>query len=98
LSKNRYIGKGIAFYNGELRWRFKELKLLSKPAYLVGSGFVDVGRVWDGGIELGEITGDLHAGYGGGLRLGLGPSFLIAFDLGKSSESTQIYIGLGYPF
>ena len=98
LSKNRYIGKGIAFSNSELRWRATDFKLRGKTAYLVASAFFDAGRVWDGNIDAGEMFSDLHAGYGGGLRLGLGPSFLIAFDLGKSSESTQIYIGLGYPF
>ena len=98
LSKNRYIGNAIAFSNSELRWRFKELTLLNKPAYLVGSAFLDAGRVWTEQISLREIASDLHAGYGGGLRLGLGTSFLVAFDLGRSSESTQIYIGLGYPF
>jgi outer membrane protein assembly factor BamA len=98
ISRNRYVGDGIAFSNSELRWRFKELKLLGKPAYLVGSAFLDAGRVWDGAIAAEELFSDLHAGYGGGLRLGLGPSFLVAFDFGKSSESTQIYIGLGYPF
>ena len=98
IVRNRFIGDGIAFSNSELRWRFKELELLGKPAYLVGSVFLDAGRVWDRGIDVGELFSDLHAGYGGGLRLGLGPSFLVAFDVGKSAESTQIYIGLGYPF
>ena len=34
------------------------------------------------------------------LRIGLGPSFVVALDAGRSpqSKSTQIYIGLGYPF
>jgi hypothetical protein len=42
---------------------------------------------------------DLHAGYGGGARLALGPSFVIAVDVGHSSQSTApIYIGLGYMF
>ena len=97
VEKNRYTARGIAFANLELRYRFKELRLLGKPAYLVGSAFADAGRVWRGDLFQGD-PGTTHLSGGGGLRLGLGPSFLVAFDVGKSSESTQIYIGLGYPF
>ena len=97
VEKNRYTARGIAFANLELRYRFKELRLLGKPAYLVGSAFADAGRVWRDDLFQGD-PGTTHLSGGGGLRLGLGPSFLVAFDVGKSSESTQIYIGLGYPF
>jgi outer membrane protein assembly factor BamA len=95
VEKNRYTARGIAFANLEMRYRFKEMRLIGKPAYLVASGFADAGRVWADGES---NAGGLHFSGGGGLRLGLGPSFLVAFDVGKSSESTQIYIGLGYPF
>lgn len=97
VEKNRYTARGIAFANLELRYRFKELRLLGKPAYLVGSAFADAGRVWRGDLFQGDPA-QLHYSGGGGLRLGLGPSFLVAFDVAKSSESIQIYIGLGYPF
>lgn len=98
LPKNRFVGKGIVVSNSELRWRFTEFDLLAKPSYLVLSAFLDAGRVWTESIKLSEALSGLHAGYGGGLRLGLGPSFIVAFDLGRSSEATQLYIGLGYPF
>jgi outer membrane protein assembly factor BamA len=98
LPKNRFIGKGIAILNSDLRWRFREFELRRKPAYLTATAFVDVGRVWTESIKVGELASDLHAGYGAGIRLGLGPSFVVALDVGRSSESTQIYIGLGYPF
>jgi outer membrane protein assembly factor BamA len=98
LPKNRFIGKAIAVSNSELRWRFTEFQVKGKPAHMVLSGFLDAGRVWNNSLVLGEIASNLHAGYGGGLRLGLGPSFVVAFDAGHSSEATQIYIGLGYPF
>ena len=98
LPKNRYVGKGLLVSNSELRLRAAEFDLLGKSLHLVLSGFVDAGRVWSETIRLGEVLAELHAGYGGGLRVGVGPSFVAAFDLGRSSESTQIYIGLGYPF
>jgi hypothetical protein len=55
---------------------------------------VDTGRVW--GRDAFSLSG-LHAGYGGGVRLGMGESFIVAVDGGHSSATTlPIYIGLGY--
>ena len=99
LPKNRYVGKGLVVLNGELRWRAADMRLLRRPAYVVLSGFGDAGRVWSGGIRASEVTQDLHVGYGGGVRLGLGPNFLVALDVGHSAEATApIYLGLGYQF
>jgi outer membrane protein assembly factor BamA len=99
LPKNRYVGKGLVVLNGELRWRAADVRLLRKPAYVVLSGFGDAGRVWSGAIRASEVTQDLHVGYGGGVRLGLGPNFLVALDVGHSAEATApIYLGLGYMF
>jgi outer membrane protein assembly factor BamA len=99
LPKNRYVGKGLLVLNGELRWRAAEMRLLRKPAYVVLSAFGDAGRVWNDGIRAGEIPRDLHVGYGGGIRLGMGPNFVIALDVGHSTEATApIYLGLGYQF
>jgi outer membrane protein assembly factor BamA len=100
LPKNRFVGKGVALLNNELRWRFHEFTLRHKPSYLTASGFVDLGRVWTDAIRPGETASDVHSGFGGGLHLGLGPSFAVALDVGRSpdSKSTQIYVGLGYAF
>jgi len=98
LAKNRFVGKGIVMGNAELRWRFTDFSLRGKPSFLLASGFLDAGRVWNGAIQPAEVFSDLHAGYGGGLRIGLGQSFVVAIDYGKSSESSKLYIGLGYPF
>ena len=99
LAKNRFVGKGLAMMNSEVRWRFKDFRMRGKEAHLTQSFFVDAGRVWSDAL-LGKDKGGLHAGYGTGTRLGLGPSFTVALDLARSSEKkgTQIYIGLGYPF
>jgi outer membrane protein assembly factor BamA len=99
IPKDRYVGKGILVSNNELRWRAAEFGLVGRPSSLVVSGFLDAGRVWTDGVDLGSALQDLHAGYGGGVRLGFGPSFVIATDVGHSSQSTAaIYIGLGYLF
>ena len=98
IPKNRVMGKGLVLANNELRWRVTDFGLLGKSAFLMLSGFVDAGRVWQENIRLGELATDLWTGYGGGARLGLGANSVIAVDLGRSSSATQLYIGLGYAF
>ena len=98
IPKNRVMGKGLLVANNELRWRAMDFRVLRKPAFLLLSGFVDAGRVWEEEIRVSEMASDLWLGYGGGARLGLGSSSVIALDVGRSSSATQIYIGLGYAF
>ena len=99
LPKDRYIGKGLVIANNELRWRAADLKVVGRPSSLVISAFADAGRVWSGGIELPSVVDGLHAACGGGARLALGDSFVIATDVGHSSQaSAAIYVGLGYLF
>lgn len=98
IPKNRVMGKGLVLANNELRWRAAAFQLLRKSSYLMLSGFADAGRVWEERIDPGEITAGLWLGYGGGARLGLGSSSLIAVDVGRSSDATGVYIGLGYAF
>lgn len=99
IPKNRYVGKGVAFANSELRWSVGTVALAGRPMGLVLSAFADAGRVWKDGLDLSSVGSDLHVGYGGGARLAVGPSFIIAADVGHSSQSTAaIYLGLGYLF
>ncbi len=99
LPKDRYTGKGTLVSNNEIRWRAADFKLHGRGSSLVLSGFVDTGRVWDDQIDLGDALRDLHTGYGGGVRLAFGSSFVIATDVGHSAQSTApIYIGLEYQF
>jgi outer membrane protein assembly factor BamA len=99
IPKDRYVGKGILVSNNELRWRAADFGLIGRPSSLVLSGFVDAGRVWTDGVDLSSALRELHSGYGGGVRVGFGPSFVISTDVGHSSQSTAaIYIGLGYLF
>ena len=99
LPKDRYTGKGLVVSNNELRWRAAQFGVHGRPSAIELSGFVDAGRVWDNGLSLAGATSELHVGYGGGARLALGPSFVIATDVGHSSQSTAaVYIGLGYLF
>jgi surface antigen Omp85-like protein len=99
LPKDRYIGKALLLSNSELRWRATEFSFLGRPSFLALSAFADAGRVWSDRLRIDEALQDLHAGYGGGARIGVGPSFVVATDVGHSSESAAaMYIGLGWMF
>lgn len=99
IPKDRYIGKSLLLSNSELRWRAADFSLLHRNSFLALSSFVDAGRVWSDQFVLRETFDDLHVGYGGGVRLGLGPSFIVSTDVGHSSESkAAIYVGLGWGY
>ena len=99
LPRNRYVGKALFLSNSEVRWRVAQGVRRNKPVSLVLSTFLDAGRVWEDRFDLSTALRDLHAGYGGGARLGVGNSFVVALDVGHSSESAAaVYIGLGYLF
>ncbi len=94
IPKDRFVDDGLALWNAELRWRTTDFQAVGRPWHLILSGFVDTGRVW--GREKFSLSG-LHTGYGGGARLGMGESFIVALDAGHSREATMpFYIGLGY--
>jgi outer membrane protein assembly factor BamA len=95
--KNRFAGRGMLVWNAELRWRATDFLLFGRPFHVVLSAFLDQGRVWDGGVKLDELLTDLHRGFGGGVRFGMGDNFIVAVDMGRSEEAGMpMYIGLGY--
>jgi hypothetical protein len=99
LPKNRYVGRGALVWNAELRWRAADFRLIGKPFHAVLTAFVDHGRVWEDGVQFGELFTDLHRGFGGGIRVGMGENFVVAVDGATSDEAGfPIYIGLGYLF
>lgn len=97
--KNRFVGRGMLVWNSELRWRALDFDLVGRPFHLVLSAFLDQGRVWAGDIRLDELLDDLHRGFGGGVRVGMGENFVVALDVGTSEETgLPMYLGLGYLF
>ena len=99
IPKDRYIGRALILSNSELRWRAAELSVLGRRSFVALSGFVDAGRVWPDRFRIDQALDDLHVGYGGGVRVGVGPSFIVATDVGHSNESTAaVYIGLGWMY
>ena len=99
LPKDRYVGRGLALSNSELRWRAADFTLRGRQSSVILSTFADVGRVWEKGVDLPTAFEALHAGYGMGARFAFGSSFIVAADVGHSAQSAApIYIGLGYMF
>ena len=95
--KNRFVGRGMLVWNAELRWRVADFELVGRPFHAVLSAFVDQGRVWSDEVRLGELLDDLHRGFGGGVRIGMGENFVVALDVGTSEEAGMpMYIGMGY--
>jgi hypothetical protein len=99
IPKDRYIGKALWLSNSELRWHAADFSILGRRSFVALSSFVDGGRVWPDRFHAGQALDDLHVGYGGGVRVGVGPSFIVATDVGHSNESTAaVYIGLGWMY
>ena len=99
IPKDRYIGKSLLLSNSELRWRAVDFSLFKRSSFLALSGFADAGRVWPDRFRVDDVLNDLHVGYGGGVRVGVGPSFIVATDIGHSSESqAAVYVGLGWMY
>jgi hypothetical protein len=99
IPKDRYIGKSLLLSNSELRWRATEFSVFGRPSFLALSAFTDAGRVWADQFRVSQSLADLHVGYGGGMRVGVGPSFIVATDVGHSNESVAaLYIGLGWMY
>jgi hypothetical protein len=99
IPKDRYIGKALLLSNSELRWHAADFRLHGRQSFIALSAFADAGRVWPDRFDLSTALEDLHVGYGGGVRVGVGPSFIVATDVGHSNESTAaVYIGLGWMY
>lgn len=97
LPKNRFVGRGLLVWNAELRWRVADFSVAGRDMHAVLSAFLDQGRVWRDGIQVDELLSDLHRGYGGGVRVGMGENFVVALDVGTSSGGGMpFYLGLGY--
>ncbi len=84
-------------WNAELRWRVARFRLVGRSFHTVLSAFLDQGRVWADGVAFEGVFDDLHRGYGGGVRVGMGENFVGGVDVGTSGDAgLGLYLGLGY--
>jgi len=99
----RYYGMIKTFGNLEARaevWRFS---LFRKPFVLGTAAFLDGGRVWADRGSHPELDGSgpgLKYGFGGGLRLQEGQTFVVRFDVAWSPDARPIgaYFNVGEVF
>jgi hypothetical protein len=99
----RYYGKIKMFGGGELRTELGRFRALDKNLVLGAVVFVDVGRVWaDYGHhpELDGAGAGLKYGFGGGVRVRSGQTFVLRADLAWSPDARPIggYLGAGHAF
>jgi len=103
IPARRYHGKLKVFSNLELRCRVVSFDLFGDPYALGVVAFLDAGRLWADYGQLSELDGSglgLHLGYGGGLRLGAGNTFVLRADVASSPETGSIaaYLTAGHLF
>jgi len=99
----RYYGKIKLLANAELRSELLSLKLLGVQRRLGLVAFVDTGRLWADYTPHPDLDGGglgLKFGYGGGLRIASGKTFMLRFDLAWSPEKrgTSGYLLAGHMF
>ena len=99
----RYYGKIKTFGNAELRLEALSFRALGKPLMLAVVPFFDAGRLWADAESHPELDGrglGLKYGYGGGLRLQSGSSFVIRLDVAGSPDARPVsgYFGAGQMF
>jgi hypothetical protein len=103
IPARRYHGKLKVFSNLELRVRVLSFDWSDEPHTVGVVAFFDAGRLWADYGRLSELDGTglgLHWGYGGGLRLGAGKSFVLRADIASSPDGDGIsgYLTAGHIF
>ena len=89
----RYYGKLKAFGNVELRLEVATFRALGKSLTLGLVPFFDAGRLWADTKPQPELDGQglgLKYGYGGGLRLQSGSSFVVRLDVAASPDASPV--------
>ncbi len=109
MIRNRTVGKGMAYGNLELRYKFARFRFIGQNWYAALSPFVDAGRVVEKiDLDLSEvITTDLefgyyfnpgaeklHITYGCGLRLAMNENFVVGADVGFPVNSQDGKLGV----
>ncbi|MCI2121861.1 MAG: hypothetical protein LKK19_04075, partial [Bacteroidales bacterium] len=99
LMANRVLGKGMGFYNAEIRYRFIDFHFLKQNFGLAVSGYCDGAYIADR-FDLSNQTGadaelyskyintldrdKFHISAGGGFRIILNRNFIVCLELGHA--------------
>jgi outer membrane protein assembly factor BamA len=103
IPAQRYYGKVKALANFELRSELFALNILGDDRRFGLIAFADVGRLWadyHSHPDLDGTTLGLKSGFGGGMRIASGKSFVARFDLAWSPDTrrTSSYLAAGHMF
>ncbi|HYP76469.1 MAG TPA: BamA/TamA family outer membrane protein [Polyangiaceae bacterium] len=99
----RYYGKRKVLGNLELRLEVAKFRALGKALALGAVPFFDAGRVWADSDAQPELDGQglgIKYGYGAGLRLQSGSSFVVRLDVAASPDANPVsgYFSAGQMF
>jgi hypothetical protein len=113
VMRNRVVGKGVAWANLELRYRFLDFKLFRQDWYLALNPFFDAGRVIQP-YRLDEMKASadpliwsaaeerLHLSAGAGIKAVMNRNFIVSFEWGKpfnrKDGKNGMNVGLNYIF
>lgn len=103
IPARRYYGKLKLLSNLELRWTALQFDLWDASYGLGVVGFVDGGRVFADYAALSALDGSglgIKPGYGGGVRLAAGETFVLRADVATSPDAEKIsgYLTAGHIF
>lgn len=103
IPAQRYYGKRKVLGNLELRLEVATFRALGKRLALGLAPFFDAGRVWADTHAQPELDGQglgLKYGYGGGVRVQSGSSFVIRLDVAASPDANPLsgYFSAGQMF
>jgi len=103
IPAQRYYGKLKAFVNFELRSELFALNILGDDRRFGVIAFADVGRLWadyHSHPDLDGTTLGLKSGFGAGLRIASGTSFVVRYDMAWSPDTKRLssYLAAGHMF
>jgi hypothetical protein len=114
IKRNRVVGKGMAYGNIELRYRFAKFYFLKQNFYAALSTFCDAGLVAEKNKfdktgmtdeELSFVDHDpesIHLSYGAGLHVAMNNNFILTFNFGmpvnKRDGDYGLYLGVNFLF
>nr|MBP6364818.1 hypothetical protein [Bacteroidales bacterium] len=111
--RNRVVGKGLAWANFELRYRFLDFRFLKQDWYLALNPFLDAGMVIQPyKLDKMRYSNDpyiwsfadekLHLSAGAGIKAVMNKNFIVSFEWGKPFDKRDgkngMNIGLNYIF
>jgi hypothetical protein len=95
--QGRFLDRVMTFNNLELRYRFAQAKFLKQHFAFVAVPFADLGGVWPGISDMGNLNNYRYS-EGLGLRIVWNVNTILRFDYAVSNEDRQFFFNLSHAF